>query len=110
MKLKTLISTPGEFLKQLRIKSGLGLREAARLAETSHATFSAYENNKKNPTIDTYFRLLTTCNFSIEVHLLPRIRYKNGLKRGDELIEALNLAEQFPAKHTKNLSFPKFGR
>ena len=98
----------GQILVHVRTKSKLGLREAARLAGTSHATFRAYETGSKIPSVDTFLRLVESCNYSLELTLLPRIRQSNGLSRGDELIEVLNLTDQFPSLPSKKLLFPKF--
>ena len=98
----------GQTLLKARTTAGLGLRQAARLANTSHATLSAYENDRKMPSVATFLRILEACNYSVDIALNPRIRQREGLLRGDELMQVLDLAEQFPAKHKKTLGFPKF--
>lgn len=104
---------PGLKLLQARQTAGLGLREAARLAGTSHATFKAYETGAKTPSVTTFLRLLEACNFSVDLELKPRIRSANGLTRGEELLQVLELAEQFPSRYQHSrpaLSYPVFGR
>ena len=106
-------SAAGLKLLQARQAAGLGLREAARLAGTSHATFKAYETGTKTPSITTFLRLVEACNFSVDLELKPRIRSANGLSRGAELTAVLELAEQFPSKYEHSrpeLTYPVFGR
>lgn len=100
-------------LLQARQSAGLGLREAARLAGTSHATLKAYETGAKTPSVTTFLRLVEACNFSLDLELKPRIRSANGLSRGEELVQVLELAEQFPSKYQRlhpALDYPIFGR
>ena len=102
------LTDPGQLLKSIRTQAGLGLREAARRADTSHATFRAYEIGNKIPTVETFLRLVESCNHSLEVIPLPRIKQHNGVLRGDELAEVLHLADQFPVSSAEKLMFPKF--
>ena len=99
----------GALLRQARLTAGLGLRDVARRAGTSHATLSAYEHGKKTPSVATFLRILEACSYSVDIALRPRIRERHGMSRGEELIQVLELAEQFPAKPLKNISFPRFG-
>lgn len=106
-------STASLKLRQARQTAGLGLREAARLAGTSHATFKAYETGAKTPSVTTFLRLVEACSFSVDLELKPRIRSANGLERGNELLQVLELAEQFPSKYEQSrpeLSYPVLSR
>ena len=98
----------GSFMLQARTKAGLGLREVARRAGTSHATLSAYETNKKVPSVTTFLRILTACSYSVDIALEPRIRERHGMSRGEELAQVLELAEQFPSNPLKFIDFPRF--
>lgn len=89
-------------------QSGLSLRELARRAGTSHATLSAYKNGVKVPSAVVFLRILEACSFAVDIELSPRIREQDGINRGDELKEALMLAEQFPASLSKTLDMPRF--
>jgi transcriptional regulator with XRE-family HTH domain len=84
------------------------LRELARRANTSHATLLAYEQGKKAPSVVTFLRILHACGFAVDFRRSRRIRRCDGLERGKELEAALDLAAQFPARHSKNLIFPRF--
>ena len=51
-------------------RSGLGLRELARRAGTSHATIRAYETGAKEPRFDTLVRLAHAAGFELRVELV----------------------------------------
>jgi transcriptional regulator with XRE-family HTH domain len=88
----------------------LSLRELARRAGTSHATLLAYENATKVPTVATFMRVLESSGYAVDIQLSPRIRERDGLDRGEELRQVLELAEQFPARLSRTLTCPKFAR
>ncbi len=98
-----------ELLQQARLRSGLSLRQLAARAGTSHATLLAYENGRKVPAVSTFLRILEACGFAVDLHIAPRIRERNGLDRGEELAEVLLLAEQFPARPGRRMTYPRFG-
>jgi transcriptional regulator with XRE-family HTH domain len=97
-------------LRNARLDAGLTIRELARRAGTSHSTVAAYEARRKVPTVETFDRLLRAAGFAVDVTLAPRVVDPDGDRaaRGRELIEALELAEMFPARHEPALSFPPF--
>jgi len=100
---------PAEVLSSARRHAGLSLRAAAARASTSHATLAAYEKGRKVPSISTYLRILESYGYAADIELSPRIREMDGYDRGEELEAVLELAEQFPARHTKTLRYPRFG-
>lgn len=93
-----------------RQRAGLTLRELGARAGTSHSTLAAYGTGRVVPSVDTMERIVRAAGFSIDARLERRVREANGLDRGEELVEVLNLAEQFPARHTETLQAPVFGR
>ena len=95
-------------LAEARAKAQLSLRELAERAGTSHATLSAYEKGRKVPTVTTYLRILEACGNAVDVQLLPRIRERDGIARGEELVSVLTLAAQFPARASRHLELPVF--
>lgn len=99
-----------ELLSNARRLSGLSLRQLATLAETSHATLSAYEHGRKVPSATTLLRIVQACNFALDFRLNKRIRHSDELDRGEELKQALLLAEQFPARMSKTLDAPIFAK
>ena len=97
-------------LKSAREQSALSLRELARRAGTSHATLLAYENGKKIPSVDTLDRIARAAGFALDLTLSPRIRGNTDYSRGDELVDALELAANFPSKHPRKMPYPVFAK
>lgn len=97
-------------LAEVRQKAGLSLRELARRAGTSHSTLLAYEKGTKSPSIVTFLKVLEACNHAVDFDLSPRIRQMDGIDRGVELEEVLNLAAQFPSRMSKQMKLPHFGK
>lgn len=96
-------------IRTARSRSKLSLRALAARAGTSHATLSAYENGRVDPTTVVLARILAAAGQSLETNLLGFPPDIDGMSRGEELVAALHLAEQFPARHTSDLEFPFFG-
>ena len=99
----------GLIIRTARGQSRLSLRGLAARAGTSHATLSAYENGRVDPTTAVLSRIIAAAGCSLEATLLGSPPELDGLRRGDELIAVLELAEQFPARHAPELEFPPFG-
>ena len=102
--------TGARLLRQARDQAGITLRELARRAGTSHPTVHAYESGTKVPSVATFLKLLDACGFAVDFDLSPRIRWQDGMARGDELEAVLKLAGQFPAKVSRYMDYPMFGR
>ncbi len=104
----------GVVLRESRRRSGLSLRALGDLAGTSHSTLAAYESGRKVPTAATLNRIVEAAGFGLDVGLRRRIRSRRAgdhvLLRGDELVAALDLAGEFPARHDRTLDAPVFGR
>jgi len=88
----------------------MSLRQLARRAGTSHATISAYEAGRSIPSVATLDRIVRASGFSITPELEPRVDTADEAARGRELVEVLELAAQFPARHAPTLQMPVFGR
>jgi transcriptional regulator with XRE-family HTH domain len=98
----------GLIIRTARRQSELSLRALAARAGTSHATLSAYESGRVDPTTTVFLRIIRATGHSLESTLLEAPLDVEGLPRGDELIAVLELAEQFPARHAPKLEFPLF--
>jgi len=102
--------TASQTISEIRRRSGLGLRELARRAGTSHATLHAYESGKKEPRLDTVLRLADAAGFTLEVTLTRRPDAGAArVAKGEELAEVLALAAAFPVRHRARLTAPIFG-
>ena len=95
-------------IRTARRRSKLSLRALAARAGTSHATLSAYENGRVDPTTAVLSRIIGATGYSVEATLLGVPSDIEGMSRGEELIAVLELAEQFPARHASDLAFPLF--
>ncbi len=98
-----------EVVRRARAESGLSLRALAARAGTSHSTIAAYEAGTKQPSVATLDRILEAAGFVAEVTLHRRVRGTPGYPRGQELVDALELAAAFPARHAPTLPYPPFG-
>jgi transcriptional regulator with XRE-family HTH domain len=109
---KTLIydGAVADTLRAARTRAGLSLRALAMRAGTSHSALVAYERGRKSPSVATFLRIIDACGFATDFELSLRVRERDGLARGRELEDVLNLAAQFPARHAKTMRYPKFGR
>jgi transcriptional regulator with XRE-family HTH domain len=56
-------------IAEARSRAGLGLRELARRAGTSHATLRRYELGLVDPRVDTLERIVAACGFELRVLL-----------------------------------------
>jgi transcriptional regulator with XRE-family HTH domain len=95
-------------LRRARVRAGLSLRELAARADTSHSALAAYEAARVTPSVETFERVLAAAGFNASLSLTHRVDSDDA--RGQELIDVLVLAEQFPARHRAILEFPAFGR
>jgi transcriptional regulator with XRE-family HTH domain len=89
-----------ELLKYVRGKAGLSARELARSVGSSHSTILAYEAGKKVPVTTTLMRLVHACGYSMDFTLSPRLRGDEDNPKGAELQAVLDLASEFPARHS----------
>ena len=97
-------------LRRARRRAGLSLRALAARANTSHSALAAYEAGRKIPTVDTLDRVVRAAGFDITPELTANVGGSDPAARGRELVEVLELAAQFPARHAGTLRSPKFGR
>ena len=101
---------PAVILRRARAASGLSLRALAERAGTSHSTVADYEAGRKVPSIPTLERLLRAAGFRLSVYVERAVGGADPAARGRELADVLTLAEQFPARHSRKLEYPIFGR
>jgi transcriptional regulator with XRE-family HTH domain len=105
---------PGLALKAARRRAGLTQAALAARAGTSQATVSAYESGRKQPSLQTFARLLaaTGSRLSVEAATRPVVEpsaeQHAAVSRG--LREVLALAEALPSRPTRELRFPRLPR
>jgi transcriptional regulator with XRE-family HTH domain len=97
-------------LRRARLGAGLSLRDLAERAGTSHATLSAYEAGKAVPRVDTLDRILRAAGYATDIGVARRPDATEAERRakGVELVQAIQLAEMFPASHSRRIRFPRF--
>jgi transcriptional regulator with XRE-family HTH domain len=81
-----------------------------RRAGTSQATVSAYERGLKDPSVTTFARLLAAvgARLSVEPARPVVVPGRRDLERaGRILVDVLALAEELPARHDRELRFPR---
>ena len=93
-----------QLLREARTRSGLTIRQLARRAGTSHSAIAAYESGTKSPNTTTLARITEACGFSLRCELAPLAPFEDRPARGRELVEVLELAELYPAKHAPTIS------
>ena len=97
-------------IRTARSRADLTLRALAARAGTSHSAIAAYESGAKTPSASTLDRIVQAAGFALDRVLSPRVRGNDRLDRGTELAAVLELAAEFPARHSPTLEFPVFGR
>ena len=96
-------------LRRVRATAGLSLRALAERAGTSHATLAAYEAGRAVPGVDTLDRILRAAGYASDIAVARRPDATDDERRakGEELLQALELAAMFPARHSRRLRYPR---
>ena len=98
-------------IRAARTRAGLSQKKLAARAGTSQATLSAYENRRKQPTVETFGRLLAgaASRLVVEPAERPVVQVSEAqLERaGRALIDVLELAAALPTSHRRYLRFPR---
>ena len=84
---------------------GWSLRRLALEVGTSHSTLSAYAHRRVEPAVGTLGRIVASAGLAIEPTVVRRITTSD---RGRELLDVLDLAAMFPARHSPHLTAPVF--
>ena len=101
-----------ELLERVRLAAGLSQEDLATRAGTSRSTLSAYESGRVVPSVETLARVVRGAGFDLAPELTIAPATDDGsdtAARGRELVEVLELAAMFPARHAKTLEYPRFG-
>jgi transcriptional regulator with XRE-family HTH domain len=96
-------------LATARRRAGLTQTQLADRAGTSQATISAYESGRKEPSVETFTRLLAACGAHLAVAYGPeRLPSRQQLEHnGRVFAQVLELAEALPARRRGDLRYPR---
>ena len=101
----------GITLREARRRGRLTQAELAERAGTSQAAISAYENGRKQPSVETLARLLAAAGarLSVELDHQPVLRPSPAqeARAGRTLLDVIALAEKLPTRHERELRFPR---
>lgn len=87
-------STPAEQIRDARRRANLSLPALAERVGVPPSELEAYETGTETPEPDALDWIMVCADFD----------------PGAELEAVLELAEQFPARHSSDLEYPVFGR
>jgi transcriptional regulator with XRE-family HTH domain len=98
-------------LRAARTRGGLTQAALAERVGTSQATISAYENGRKQPSVETLARLLAATGSRLTVehdhHPVLRPSPAQEARAGRTLLAVIALAEALPTRHEPELRFPR---
>ena len=97
-------------LRAARQRAGLTQASLARRAGTSQATVSAYERGHKQPSVETFGRLLAAAGSRLAVAPAARAVVQPSAAQhahaAATLADVLALAEMLPTRHPRELRYP----
>jgi transcriptional regulator with XRE-family HTH domain len=99
-----------EAMADARRRSRLSRREIATRSGTSAATIIAYETGRVQPSVPVLARIVRAAGFDLVLDVVAHRPDISDEARGAELVSALRLAAQFPARHPKRWRAPIFPR
>lgn len=97
-------------LRTARQSAGLTQSALAARSGTSQATISAYESERKQPSVATLERLLSACGVALGVGAPTTVRRPTAeqLERaGRGLQDVVELAALLPTRHERVLRYPR---
>jgi transcriptional regulator with XRE-family HTH domain len=98
-------------LRTARARAGLSQAALAARSGTSQATVSAYERGRKQPSVETFSRLLAAAGASLTVEprswLVVEPTTTQHARVNRSLMDVLALAAALPTRHRAELRFPR---
>lgn len=102
-----------QLLRQARKAAGLTQAELARRAGTSQPVISAYERDRRDPSVSTLQRIVRAAGAQLRLGYgfvaangaLPRA--VDDEERSDRLVDVLLLADAIPTRPRRELTFPR---
>lgn len=100
-------------LREARRRAGLTQTRLAALSGTSQATISAYESGAKQPSLDTFSRLIEATGSRLTVQNggapVRRPSATGQAETARRLRDVLDLAAALPSRHDPDMGFPGLG-
>ena len=93
--------TPGELIRALRRRQGLTQADLARRAGTSQPVVSAYEHDRRDPSIATLRKLVEAGGEQLRIRTTPTIDLVPPAtleEHGRRLVDVLSLADAIPVR------------
>jgi transcriptional regulator with XRE-family HTH domain len=93
--------TPGELLRSTRAAHGLTQAELARRARTSQPVISAYERDRRDPTVGTLRRLIAAGGRRLRLEARPAQELPPPVdldEHAQRLFDVLSLADAIPVR------------
>jgi transcriptional regulator with XRE-family HTH domain len=94
--------TPGGLIKAVRRRQGLTQAELARRAGTSQPVVSAYEHDRRDPTIATLAKLVAAGGERLQINASPPVSdlppARDPEERNRRLLDVLSLADAVPRR------------
>lgn len=84
----------GNVIRRARDEAGLSQAALARLADTSRPTLSAYEHERKSPTLATAMRIISAAGFDLT--LTPRVAFREAEVDGGRPIQVPSVLPRLP--------------
>jgi transcriptional regulator with XRE-family HTH domain len=101
----------GTALRDARQRAGLTQAALAGRAGTSQATISAYESGRKDPSVETFSRLLAATGSRLIVqpakHPVVEPSAAQLARSGRVLVDVVALAAALPTRHESTLRYPR---
>jgi transcriptional regulator with XRE-family HTH domain len=98
-------------LREARRRAGLTQAALAGRTGTSQAAISAYESGRKDPSVETFSRLLAATGSRLSVEPATPVLVEPSAaqlaRSGKALVEVLELAAALPTRHEPTLRFPR---
>jgi transcriptional regulator with XRE-family HTH domain len=98
-------------LREARGRAGLTQAVLAARTGTSQAAISAYESGRKDPSVETFSRLLAATGSQLTVVPAKRVVLQPSAaqhaRAGRALLDVIALAEALPTRHQRTLRYPR---
>jgi transcriptional regulator with XRE-family HTH domain len=107
------ITTRGSQLRSLRERAGLTQAELAARAGLTTSVLSAYENDRREPRVDVFFRLVELAGFDVRFEAAPELDpswyfVPDVEDKASILLRVCEIGMAIPHRKRGHLLFPPF--